>query len=67
ASNLWLYVGVCCALIMRGIVRMPALIALAFSFWVIWGTGWEAVRDSLLLMATVIPLYYFNYLAKKSS
>ena len=64
ASNLWLYVGVCIALIVLRVARFWAIIALAFSLWVIWGTGWEAARDSVLLALTGLPLYALSRLTK---
>ena len=60
ASNLWLYAGVCVAALMLKIARPAAIAGLAFSFWVILGTGWSAISLSIALMLTALPLYWLR-------
>ena len=57
AATVWFYVGACAAAIAFGIARRIALIGLAFSAWVLWGSGIEALLLSLVLMLTALPLY----------
>lgn len=58
AATVWLYVGACCAAMALGIARRLAMIGLAFSAWVLWGSGTEALLLSIVLMLSAIPLYW---------
>lgn len=60
AATVWLYVGACAAAIAMGIARPAAIIGMAFSAWVLWGSGTEALLLSIVLMLTAIPLYWFR-------
>jgi len=66
AANLWLYLGACVAAVRLRVARPAALIALAFCLWVIWGTGWNAISLSLILMLTALPLYAFRGSAEQT-
>ena len=60
AATVWLYVGACVAAMAMGIVRIPALIGLGFSGWILWGSGTEPLLLSIVLMLTAIPLYWLR-------
>ena len=60
AATVWLYVGVCAAALAIEIVRPAALIGLAFSLWLLWGSGLEALGLSTVLMLTALPLYWLR-------
>ncbi|MFM9977775.1 MAG: APC family permease [Sphingomonadaceae bacterium] len=60
AATVWLYVGACAAAIVLGVARRAAVVGLAFSAWVLWGSGTEALLLSIVLMLTAIPLYWLR-------
>lgn len=60
AATVWLYVGACAAAIALRIVRPAAIVGLAFSAWVLWGSGTEALILSIGLMLTAVPLYWLR-------
>ena len=60
AATVWLYVGACAAAIALRIARPAAIIGLAFSAWVLWGSGTEALLFSIALMLTAVPLYWLR-------
>ncbi|MES2290047.1 MAG: amino acid permease [Pseudomonadota bacterium] len=60
AATVWLYLGACVAALVLGVVRPAAVIGLAFSAWVLWGSGMEALGLSIALMLTAIPLYWLR-------
>ena len=60
AATVWLYVGACAAALALGIARPVAFIGFAFSAWVLWGSGMQALLLSVVLMLTAIPLYWFR-------
>ena len=60
AATVWLYVGACAAAIALRVTRPAAIIGLAFSAWVLWGSGTEALLFSIALMLTAIPLYWLR-------
>ena len=60
AATVWLYVGACAAAIAMRIVRSAAIVGLAFSAWVLWGSGTEALLLSIGLMLTAVPLYWLR-------
>lgn len=57
AATLWFYAGACLSALVLGVRRPVAAVGLVFALWTIWGTGYEAIGLSLLLMVTAIPLY----------
>jgi APA family basic amino acid/polyamine antiporter len=57
AATLWFYAGACVSALVLRIMRPAAALGLAFALWAIWGSGYEAIGLSLLLMVTAIPLY----------
>lgn len=60
AATLWLYIGLCVAALILGIVRWGAAIGLIFSCWVMIGAGLEAIGWSLALMLSALPLYWLR-------
>lgn len=56
-SNLWLYVAICVAALLRRVAVVTAAIGLPFSLFALWGAGYEASGLSLLLMLTAVPVY----------
>jgi len=60
AATIWLYIGVCLAALVLGIVRPAAAIGVAFACWVMIGAGWEAIGWSLALMLCALPLYWLR-------
>jgi APA family basic amino acid/polyamine antiporter len=60
AATVWLYVGACAAALALGVARPAAAIGLAFSAWVLWGSGMEALLLSVALMLTAVPLYWLR-------
>jgi APA family basic amino acid/polyamine antiporter len=60
AATIWLYIGLCAAALMLGIVRWAAAIGLIFSCWVMIGAGMEAIGWSLALMLSALPLYWLR-------
>ena len=60
AATVWLYVGACAAAIALRVARPAAMIGLAFSAWVLWGSGTEALLFSIALMLTAVPLYWLR-------
>ena len=60
AATVWLYVGACAAAIALRIARPAAIVGLAFSAWVLWGSGTQALLFSIVLMLTAIPLYWLR-------
>lgn len=60
AATVWLYVGACAAAIALRVVRPAAIAGLAFSAWVLWGAGTEALLLSIGLMLTAVPLYWLR-------
>ena len=58
AATVWLYFGACLAALKLGLVRGAALIGLAASCWVLWGSGREPLGLSIVLMLTAVPLYW---------
>ena len=60
AATVWFYASACLVAIRLGLVRPVALVGLAFSAWVMWGSGMEAVLLSIGLMLTAVPLYFFS-------
>lgn len=57
ASAIWFYVGVCAAALVAGVQRLVAMLALLFSLWVLYGTGWEAGGLGVVLTLLGIPLH----------
>ena len=57
ASAIWFYVGVCAAALVAGVQRLAAVLALLFSLWVLYGTGWEAGGLGVVLTLLGIPLH----------
>lgn len=60
AATLWLYIGVCAAALIRRIAPVAAVVGLAFSLWVLWGAGLEAIGWSLALMLAALPFYWLR-------
>ena len=60
AATVWLYAGACVAALMMGIVRPVAVIGLAVSAWILWGSGTEALLLSIVLMLSAVPLYFLT-------
>lgn len=60
AATVWLYAGACLAAIMLRVVPAAALVGLAFSGWVLWGSGLRPLLLSIALMLTAIPLYWLR-------
>lgn len=60
AATVWLYVGACVAALALRVARVPAVIGLAFSAWVLWGSGVQPLLLSIALMLTAIPLYWLR-------
>jgi len=60
AATVWLYVGACAAAIALGVARWAGIVGLAFSGWVLWGAGTEALLLSIGLMLTAVPLYWLR-------
>ena len=60
AATVWFYFGACAAALAFGIVRPLAAVGLAFSAWVLWGSGMEALLLSIALMLTALPLYWLR-------
>ena len=58
AATVWLYFGACIAAFKLGLVRGAALIGLAASCWVLWGSGLVPLGLSVVLMLTALPLYW---------
>lgn len=60
AAALWFYVGICVAALKLGTSRGAALVGLGFSGWALWGSGWQPVLLSLILILTAVPLYWLR-------
>ena len=60
AATVWLYFGVCTAALATRTVRSAAILGLALSLWLLWGSGIEALALSVVLMLTAIPLYWLR-------
>jgi APA family basic amino acid/polyamine antiporter len=60
ASSLWFYVAACVAAIKLRVAVPLAVIGLCFSMWAMWGAGVVASGLSLVLMLTVLPLYWMR-------
>ena len=60
AATVWLYAGACAAAIVLRVARPAAAVGLAFSAWVLWGSGVEALLLSIVLMLTAVPLYWLR-------
>ncbi|WP_239025839.1 amino acid permease [Sphingomonas paeninsulae] len=60
ASSLWFYVAACVAAIKLRVAVPLAVIGLCFALWAMWGAGVMASSLSLLLMLTVLPLYWMR-------
>ncbi|MEP6786254.1 MAG: amino acid permease [Sphingomonadales bacterium] len=67
AATVWLYVGACLTALVLGLARPAAVIGLAFSAWVLWGSGVQALLLSIVLMLTAIPLYWLRPQSAKQS
>ena len=60
AATVWFYVGACAAAFALGIARPLAAAGIAFSAWVLWGSGMQALGWSIALMLTAVPLYFLR-------
>lgn len=60
ASTLWFYFAACVAAIRMRIAVPVAVVGAGFSIWAMWGAGVVASGLSLLLMLTVLPLYWMR-------
>ena len=60
AATVWFYIGACAAAFALGIARPLAVVGIAFSAWVLWGSGPAALGWSIALMATAIPFYFLR-------
>lgn len=60
AANLWLYIGACAGALRLGLVRIPALVGLAFCAWTLWGAGVNVVALSIALMLAALPFYWLR-------
>ncbi|MDB5714120.1 MAG: amino acid permease [Sphingomonadales bacterium] len=60
ASSLWFYFAACVAALRLRIAIPAAVLGLIFSVWAMWGAGIVASGLSLLLMLTVLPLYWMR-------
>lgn len=60
ASVLWLFVGCCAAAYRLNLARPLTLASLAFSFWVLYGTGWSVIALSLIPMAPALLFYWLG-------
>jgi len=58
AATVWLYFGACLAALKLRLANGAALVGLAASSWVLWGSGLEPLGLSVVLMLTAAPLYY---------
>lgn len=67
AATVWLYAGACVAALMMGIVRPVAVIGLAVSAWILWGSGTEALLLSIVLMLSAVPLYFLTIRSRVKS
>ncbi|CAN5224343.1 amino acid permease [soil metagenome] len=61
AATLWFYFAACMAAIRLRIVIPAAIVGAGFSIWAMWGAGVVASGLSLLLMLTVLPLYWMRH------
>lgn len=59
ATSLLLYAGACIVALRIGVVRIPAVIGLAFCCWAMWGSG-KAGLLAVALMLTALPLYWLR-------
>ena len=59
ATSLLLYAGACIVALRIGVVRIPAIIGLAFCWWAMWGSG-KAGLLAVALMLTALPLYWLR-------
>ena len=59
ATSLLLYAGACIVALRIGVVRIPAIIGLAFCCWAMWGSG-KAGLLAVALMLTALPLYWLR-------
>ncbi len=59
ATSLLLYAGACIVALRIGVVRIPAIIGLAFCCWAMWGSG-KAGLLAVGLMLTALPLYWLR-------
>jgi APA family basic amino acid/polyamine antiporter len=60
ASTLWFYFAACVAAFRLRIAVPAAILGMVFSLWAMWGAGIVASGLSLLLMLTVLPLYWMR-------
>jgi APA family basic amino acid/polyamine antiporter len=60
ASSLWFYFSACIAAIKLRIAMPAAILGAGFSLWAMWGAGVVASGLSLVLMLTVLPLYWLR-------
>jgi APA family basic amino acid/polyamine antiporter len=60
ASVLWLFIGCCAAALQMKLARPLALLSLAFSFWVLYGTGWSVIGLSLIPMIPALAFYWLG-------
>ena len=60
AATVWFYAGACAAALALGVARPLALVGLAFSAWVLWGSGMQPLAWSVALMLTAVPLYFLR-------
>nr|MBA3896514.1 amino acid permease [Sphingomonadaceae bacterium] len=67
AATVWFYVGACVTALRLRIAPLAAGIGLAFSAWVLWGSGREALILSFALMLTAIPLYWLRPKAREEA
>lgn len=58
AAAIWFYIGIAAAAWVAKVLRPVALLAILFSLWVLYGTGFEAGALGLVLMLAGIPLHY---------
>jgi basic amino acid/polyamine antiporter, APA family len=61
SATLWLYLAVALAAIRRGVVRAVAAIGAIYALWTLWGAGIGASGLSLILMASVLPIYVLRH------
>lgn len=59
SAALWLYLACALAAWKMKVVRVFALIGVAYALWTLWGAGVEASGWSLVLMGAGLPLYWW--------
>jgi APA family basic amino acid/polyamine antiporter len=60
ASSLWFYFSACVAAIRLRVAMPAAILGACFSLWAMWGAGVIASGLSVVLMLTVLPLYWLR-------